>query len=243
MCGISGVLPLTDIPKEKLFKITEALLLGNRTRGGDATGIVNWEKSLPDQMDIYKSNTPANEFLTNINPDNTNGFILCHNRAQTRGDASDKENNHPMFGKKFVIVHNGMISMKKIDGYVYKGQCDTEDLLSYIETKGIEQAIPEIDGSACIALFNIEEKSFHLFKHNNPLYIACIPNVLFAFSSTKNSLEEVPKVLGMENIMNIFSPQLLKEMEEGDYIKIDLKTKQLESKKIAVPYKYQRWNK
>ncbi len=236
------MIPLTkDLPKATILEVMKHLLLENRTRGGDATGIASWDIE-KNQVLVCKQAEEAKDFITNLKEEHILGPTIGHNRAKTKGEPEDPENNHPMFGEKFCIVHNGMVhSMKNIDGYKYKGQCDTEVLLSYIEKFGLREAIPQIDGSAAVAIFSPEDKTFYLYRHTSPIALTYFPGKAFVFSSTEYPLKKVASILGAEKMWNLFSTQVMVDFDEGQFFSLHMETHQVTTDNIKVeskPYNY-----
>lgn len=140
-----------------------------------------------------------------------------------------------MFGEKYCIVHNGVVStMKNIEGYPYKGECDTEILLSYFEKFGIIDAIPQINGSASVAIFSPTDKNFYLYKHISPLYILYLPEMGLAFSSIEAPLKKLGSLLEMKKLWGLFIPQFITEMEEGQLFTFNVDTKEYKIENIKV---------
>lgn len=235
MCGISGVIPISkDITQEQIYKVMLHLLDGNESRGRDATGIATWDVAIP-KVHVYKQAEEATTFNKFLKQEHILGPTIGHNRAHTRGEPSDPENNHPMFGKKYCLVHNGMVhSMKNLPDYPYKGQCDTEVLLSYIETFGLKDAIPMIDGSAAIAIMDPLNKMFYLYKHTSPLVVTWFPNKAFVFSSIEYPLKKVSDILGIEKTWGIFSPCTTADFDEGQLFSINMETFEVHTEIIKV---------
>lgn len=248
ICGINGFIPLNkDISTDKILEITKWLLTELSSRGRDATGIAAWDLE-KNEILICKQADEAKDFIPNLTEEKIKaGYpewsgkidaIIGHNRAQTRGPSEDPENNHPMFGEKYCIVHNGMVhTMKELEGYTYKGKCDTEVLLSYFERFGIREAIPQIDGSAAVAIFSPEDKMFYLYKHTSPIVISFIPGYGLAFASTEAPLKKLGEILGVEKVYNIFNPQLMNDLDEGQLFSLNLETHAVSIETIKIEYK------
>ncbi len=235
MCGISGIVPLSkDISKTTILEIMKHLLLENRTRGGDATGLASWDME-KNKVTVYKQAEEAKDFIPNLKEEFIVGPTFGHNRAKTRGDPADPENNHPMYGEKFCLIHNGIVtSMKNLPEYKYKGQCDTEVLLSYIEQFGIRDGITKIDGSAALAIMSPENKTFYLYRHTSPLFLAYYPGKAFVFSSTEAPLKKVGVMLGVEKLWNLFSTQMTVDFDEGQFFSINVETHEVSVDNIKI---------
>ncbi len=238
MCGISGIIPIDKtISPEKILEVVNHLLTDNQSRGSDATGIASWDIE-HDKILVCKQAESAKDFITNLKTEHIFGPTIGHNRAKTRGDPSDPENNHPIFGQNYCIIHNGMVhSMANLEGYKYKGICDTEVLLSYIETFGVKGAIPKIDGSAALAIMSPGDKKFYLYKHTSPLSITYFPGKAFVFSSTEFPLKKVGDILGGEKKWGMFPTYSTIDFEEGQLLTIDLKTFAVTTEEITVEAK------
>jgi len=236
MCGIGGIIPLSkDITPEIILEVSKHLLLENKNRGTDASGLASWD-IVNNMIHIAKMADVAGEFVPKLTLEHIKGVTMIHCRAKTRGDPSNFQNNHPMFGEKFCIVHNGTVhSMKNIEGYPYKGECDTEVLLSYIETYGLKAAIPMIDGSAAIAVMSPEDKKFYLYRHTSPISITYFPEKAFVFSSIEYPLKKVAEILKVGKMWSMFPVQTSADFSEGQLFTIDLLTNDVTVETINVP--------
>lgn len=238
MCGISGFIPLSeDITNEKTLEIMKFLLMENVHRGRDSTGIASWNLK-ENKVLVCKQADEAKDFIPNLKVEHIWGPTIGHNRAKTRGEPEDCENNHPMFGDKFCLVHNGMVhTMKELTDYKYKGKCDTEVLLSYIERFGLKEAIPQIDGSAALAIFSPATKTFYLYKHTSPCVVALFPGKALAFSSTEEPLKKIANMLGVEKTWGLFSTQSIVDLEEGQLFSLNMDTHAVSVETIKVDIK------
>jgi glucosamine 6-phosphate synthetase-like amidotransferase/phosphosugar isomerase protein len=242
MCGIIGIIPLSNsVSKETTLDIVKFLLVENEHRGRDASGIATMNV-VDKKVLVCKQAEAAKEFITHLTTEHIWGPVIGHTRAKTRGEPEDPENNHPMFGTKYCMVHNGMVhSMKELPEYKLKGKCDTEVLLSYFETRGIKQAIPEIDGSAAVAIFSPLERMFYLYKHTSPISIAHFPGKAIVFSSTEAPLKKIGAMLGVEKTFGLFNNYQLVDVEEGQLITMNLATNEIALDMIKVEYKTGTW--
>ncbi len=211
------------------------LMVDNKWRGREATGVASFDLE-EEKIYVYKAHSDVDDFFEKgLKIEHIKGATLGHNRAPTKGSPENKDNNHPMFHKHWCLIHNGTVSNENIKDYPYKGICDTEVILSLIETHGIEAALPMIKGSAALAMFNKDTFDFILYKHSNPLNLLYIPDVLFAFSSQEKALKDIPKMLDMPKLWGIFEVGNLGEFEEGKFFRYNLKSKEIEFKTIEVP--------
>lgn len=245
MCGISGFIPINKgISKSKILEIVKFLLSELESRGRDATGIASWDIETTDKEKcilICKQAEEAKIFTTKLAEEHILGMTICHNRAKTQGDPEDKNNNHPIWGEKFCIIHNGVVSsMKELEDYKLKGKCDTEVLLAYLEKFGIKEAIPQISGSAAFAVFSPLDRNVYLYRHTSPLYVSYIPGQGIAFASTESPLKKIGDMLGAKKIFGLFSPQTIAEIDEGQLLTFNVDTNEMKVEEIKVEYSYSR---
>ncbi len=217
------------------------LLLENIHRGRDATGIATINIAEKTVL-VCKQADDAKEFVTHITEEHIWGPTIGHNRAKTQGEPEDPENNHPMYGTKYCMVHNGTVhSMKELPEYKLKGKCDTEVLLSYFETKGIKEAIPEIDGSAAVAILSPLEHMLYIYKHTSPVCMAYYPGKAIVFSSIEAPLKKIGEMLGSQKLFGLFENYHLIELDEGQLITFDLLTNEMHLDMVKIEYKQGAW--
>lgn len=192
-------------------------------RGDDATGIF-YTKG--DTYSIEKQPISSPEFITNILPKHINNLehthiALGHTRSPTQGDPKDNHNNHPLESENWIIIHNGGVTkMPRLVDYKYKGEVDSEILLSYIEKYGLKEGLPYVErGSAAVAVINKQDlNSVYLWREANPIIIACDTksNTLF-FASQKEFLER-----GLANKFLLFTSFQIRELPPNLLIKISI---------------------
>lgn len=92
--------------------------------------------------------------------------ILLHTRAATHGSPQLRVNNHPIFGDKYAIVHNGIVKTDK--KYDADGQTDTEQMLRAMEKHGITAGINRSSGQAAVIMLNLlNMNEIYFYKSNN----------------------------------------------------------------------------
>lgn len=136
MCGIAGYYCWGDArPPVGLLK---GLLLANMERGTNATGLAYLDK---DGAIVYqKSEGAARDFIKAIPPEDWETIAasprgLLHARATTKGSEKQNENNHPVVGLGWVVVHNGTIF-------------NDDDLWAYYTKRDGVARFAEVDSSA-----------------------------------------------------------------------------------------------
>ena len=119
MCGQLGIIFGTKRRRQKeidhLTDLFTDLLLLSEKRGPHATGIAWLNRD--GEHSLYKQPVTAQEFvddrkygrvISGVN--NKTTILMGHTRWQTRGDARNSLNNHPIKTKFTVGTHNGTIS-------------------------------------------------------------------------------------------------------------------------------------
>ncbi len=195
MCGIMGY--VGSPTKEQKYRFLTEGLLKLEVRGKDATGLFSRETALlkaPMEASEFLKDIRVKRFIKKVVSVGKSDVVFGHTRHWTSGEPSNNDNNHPIFTDKLVLIHNGMIDSKKVKGYKYKGQTDTEELLSFIdsssETKEEDQIIEGINnvsGSLSIAVYFKKTGNTYLYRHNNPMYVGKLGNSIL-FSSTADIL-------------------------------------------------------
>jgi asparagine synthetase B (glutamine-hydrolysing) len=188
MCGILGYIAHGDHrPNAKQFK---KALENCAVRGHDATGIYTPENG------ILKLNLEATKFIAKFDDDIDkalkSNILLAHCRATTKGIETDNKNNHPHESDNFILVHNGMISRsEKPKDYKFRSDCDSETILAYVETYGIEEGINKMNeyDNMSIALYEKATGLVYLFRNTNPAHIILDRKYKITyFASTKEIL-------------------------------------------------------
>ncbi len=195
MCGIMGYIG-KPTREQKYWFLTEGLSK-LEVRGRDATGIFSRETALmkaPISASEFLKEVHVKRFIKRVVSVDKTDVVFGHVRQWTSGDPSNNDNNHPIFTDKLVLIHNGMVNSKKVAGYKYKGQTDTEELLSFIDSSSeikeedqVIEGINNVSGSLSIAVYFRKSGNTYLYRHNNPLYVGKLGNSVL-FSSTAGIL-------------------------------------------------------
>jgi predicted glutamine amidotransferase len=221
MCGILGF--LTDKPNKENAKYFKKILYMSDSRGKEATGIFYTKD---DIFSIVKQPVSSPEFIKDIFPKHVKmienaKIALGHTRSPTQGSPKDNDNNHPIESENWILIHNGGVTkMPRLDGYKYKGEVDSEILISYIEKYGLKEGLPYVErGSAAVALIDKRDlNSVYLWREANPIILACDTksNTIF-FASQKEFLER-----GLANKFLLFTSFQIRELPANLLIKITI---------------------
>lgn len=228
MCGIGGFIKAEKVSNGFTLGVVQALVEGLEDRGRDATGVYTSE----GLGVVRKAPVPASEFKDY--PDRYGRVTLVHTRQATVGDPRDNHNNHPIVGPKYVMVHNGCCpSLKRVDGYKYLGEVDSEILLSYIETYGIKEGLKKFSGSAAIAFCEKSSpRKVYFWKWHSPLWLAWVNGYGCVFASTREILNNRVLRQRWVKYKGLFTWAYTYEMDEGDLITLDLDTMEFSQKTV-----------
>lgn len=193
MCGIIGIISEENVD----IGFFNKLLAATMDRGEDATGI--WSR----EVGVIKEGIHAIDFIHKYRKDYSvpTKMIIGHCRKSSGTTAVNNHNNHPFQDDRGILIHNGDVRrMDKIKEYTYKGFCDSEILLSYITTYGINRGLEMLDGNAAIAYIdksNLDE--LFMWRYNNPLYVALnVKTKTLVFASTDDIINDnLPSVYGL----------------------------------------------
>lgn len=237
MCAILGFIttkPHKDNAK-KLHDLYDALDI----RGRDACGIAiyrPWEKEAKKKFIISKKAIPVNRWLKEIFPYyikdiERSPLVVGHIRAQTQGTPKDPHNNHPVTGNKYLLTHNGSVTTTpRIEDYNYKGEVDTEIIVSYLEKKGFD-GLKDIHGVASIAFvdFIANPPILYLWSHNQTFYLGMKEiGQEYWWSSTDTGLD---KVSDTHNL--IFSNMRTAKFPEDRLLTLGFEEKELVFKSLG----------
>ena len=225
MCGIAGIISENDVD----INFFNNLLLSTMERGEDATGI--WT----EQTGVIKDGIRATAFIQKYKKDYSTktNIIIGHCRKSSGSKADNNNNNHPFEDTKGILIHNGSVDrMDKIEDYIYKGDCDSEVLLSHITTNGIPNGLKEVQGSAAVAYINNTNKSeIFLWRDTNPIVVAFnIKTKTIVFASTEEIIQNsLPSIFGL-----FTSPLwLFKKLPEYAVYKVGINLGKLYMNKVA----------
>lgn len=178
MCSLIGA----SSPKKLNEFDVKLLFLYGESRGGDACGYFDGDYILRNTVDAY-------EFAEDLEVD-TNYFI-GHTRKSSVGKNTTK-NAHPFDVIGIVGAHNGTINnhYKLSKKYGIKYDVDSELIFKLIKQIGLEQTLPQLQGSLALQWVEVETDIVYLYRYNNPLYIGKMDGGLY-WGSEKPYLEGI----------------------------------------------------
>lgn len=208
MCGIFGYAGRISKSKNHVaFRLLKNVAIASEVRGVDATGFsARWprDRVVADKMPLraeYFCN--ASFKFKNLIKAMPTTFI-GHTRLGTGSGRRINNNNHPFFGQRYHMVHNGIIpSWKTVaeDAQVkMSSETDSEIILRTIEkqiedNRDIQEAsewlLNNIWGNMAVALLDKRMPFIWIFRNENPCWIFEIPQPIFGdkvwfFASTKD---------------------------------------------------------
>ena len=226
MCGINAIFSKRDrITEEDLIRF-EFLFASTEERGTDAAGLC-WDNG--HEIRYYKGNLQATDLLRKIKEgniitkDTIGKWAFGHARWATDGTPDNNKNNHPVISrdKRVALVHNGILSMNRLENYKYKGEVDTEVLVSYIATNGIKEALKKVRGSAAIICFyddtynpEYSENRLYLWKHSSPA-VVCETDTAYFVGSTATLLASAVGTAGKKEMTHLTEHMLYELTAEG----------------------------
>jgi len=210
--------------------------------GKDATGF--W---FPN-TNIVKQPKKVSEFLPEVKEVFEEGIkeshiFIGHTRYATHGKPEFNYNNHPIESENWIVVHNGIVSsMRDINEYQYTTDTDTENILAYIETFGVEKGLEYCTSGAAIILVNKKEKNtlylwrtttadmaiaYDIDKEN--IYISSGPK--YFWSALKSEIKAVERLGGLFSVVE----RRIKIVEPvaRELWKVTYKNKKLQAEKVA----------
>lgn len=169
MCGIIGA-----IGKDIDLDIINDLFIATEPRGKQATGF--WSPA----TNTTKAPVGAEKFLEKekiqkkLKKAVASGLLLGHTRYATHGEPEFNYNNHPIESENWIVVHNGVVSIKDFDDYEYTSDTDTENIVAYIERFGLIEGLAKISSGASIILKKKDEDdSIYVWRTSTGDMLVC----------------------------------------------------------------------
>lgn len=212
MCGIAGFVFKPEVPQKKRKELVTKMGVQLQQRGIDATGV--YTNRGKNGWTVVKAPVPASKFKF---PNEYGDLVLVHCRAATIGSPQQNVNNHPLVGKKWVLIHNGIVYMSRLANWKYRGWVDSEILLSYLEVYGIKKGLSKVYGSAAVAFCKkIDPDVVYLWRWRNPLVVVSSPKIGVIWASTEDILRAAVNV-----------KEEVRELEVGELLAVDIKTREI----------------
>lgn len=232
MCGIGGFYRISDRPIEAWQIITMANNL--EYRGNDATGVALQDDE--GNIEVIKQPEPAWKFTATKgfrawladNLSESTRIAIIHTRKATKGNPHKNENNHPMFGGKGAVVHNGMIfnddglfeRNKELPCFKRSAETDSDAIRAVLDNwmssdersfdPGLIREMGILEGVAAIAAIHPKAPGkLLLLRDSNPLMIGATADMI-AFASDKHSIHTAlkPWVIRHGMPMQVHAPDI-----------------------------------
>lgn len=217
MCRVAAIIQPGDTKVSPVE--VKNLLLNMEYMGKDATGIafigdngIQFTKSPGKASDLVNDG-----FEDKIAPYVANSnIILLHTRAATHGKPENNNNNHPIFGNRYVLVHNGVVHLN--EKFKAVGETDSEQLLRSIEKYGFKPGIENSYGWASVIFADcIDKQSLYFYKtfssdlvfaedKRNILYLASTENIIKKSIESQAEYEIIKS--GKLYKMNVHNPKV-----------------------------------
>ena len=191
MCGIAGI-----IRSDLNFKVNEQtitdMLIDLERRGHDATGIC-W-KNKANNYYVLKSPATASDFVDlpeykkNIDEICKSTVILLHTRAASQGNPANNDNNHPLYNKEGIIIHNGIITVPA--ALPSLGATDSEQIMLYVQKHGWKEGLEKVDGWMAISYIDLASGDIFLYRELAPMSYFKYHSGALVFASTYSTLYE-----------------------------------------------------
>jgi len=164
------------------------LLLLSERRGPHATGVALLKSS--GEHLLFKRPLRASEFIKDqafrevlSGVDSRSTLLMGHTRWQTKGDASDNRNNHPIRAGEVVGTHNGDLAnadalfeqldlprFAEVDSEIIFRMADATMIDGRIDVKALKEQLVLCQGSMSAVLASkLDPKTIVIVKGNKPL--------------------------------------------------------------------------
>ena len=197
MCAIGGYISFGDkVPTHE--QITN-LLVAMQVRGKDATGFAF---HTDNGIEIRKLPLESSKFVLEKEWNSMEEMppvMILHTRAATQGPAAIPDNNHPLKGDGFALVHNGVIQNEAEFG-IPRTEVDSKAIVKAFENnaaKSLEERIKStteslFGGFANAVLLEDKPDTLILWRHTNPIVLGYdeVDDILY-FASTASILEKM----------------------------------------------------
>jgi len=212
MCGIAGIclgagIERTEADYEVIRTEFTSLLVNCQVRGRDAAGayVVNkdahvWYYKAPRTATEIASDKKYWALMDKIGPDTV--AVIGHTRAATTGSPKVNDNNHPIWDKPIIGVHNGVIYNHKELGRRYNkiAEVDSAAIMALLRANTTEKpltisdlqnCLPELEGPFAIAVADVRKPDcVYLARNKNPVHFTRNTKLGFvAFASTDTILK------------------------------------------------------
>ena len=217
MCGIAGF-SLSKNSRVNARKLSNALLCGIESRGGQASGYA-WQDGV--RSGVFKNNVTGSQLSLKGLPRDASTVIL-HTRYATHGSVQVMANNHPVMSpdSNIALVHNGVIYNhdRVREEFSFKlAEVDTSVIPAILQKFGVSR-LDMLDGDASIAWLDERENGtlrVGRFSHS-PLYVAQVSDGSLVFASTETILLAALKRVRLQvKYLSVVAEKVLYTVRQG----------------------------
>lgn len=173
MCGIIAVVN-NSLPVLDIRNYVKQGLQVDSLRGEDSTGVFviddkgdgTWFKKPIPGWDFVQM-VPAMRVVDTHMP----RFVVGHNRAATRGSATNPQHIHPVIHEDIMLVHNGTLnSTYSLNGENFGH--DSSAIAESFHTKGELETLELLQGSYALIWYNFRTSKLNFARNDErPLYL------------------------------------------------------------------------
>lgn len=202
MCGLFGVVVMTDKADRRHAAALRALAFFNKNRGTHSYGLWNNKQQVLKEAKNVMEHGQAHLNTMAKSMKAKGDWVMGHTRQATTGGITD-QNAHPFGGENggAILAHNGVVT---VDGYDEKDHAvDSARILIAAAKEGWEKAMSKTQGSC--GLIVTDESDIFLYRHSQTLSFARTSwGVLI--SSDLDHLKNLAFLFG-ESVWEYFTPK------------------------------------
>jgi hypothetical protein len=171
MCGLLGLISRQQGGFfSRDLDMLEWMSIINTIRGKDSTGFFTAYRN--KQAEVIKIGThPFNLFQCKEwgafrnSVTNRGKFVVCHNRAATRGKVST-ENAHPFVENNIILAHNGTLWNHSNLSKDKEVEVDSHAIAIALAEKPASEVLPTIDGAFALIWYNTETEKLYAARND-----------------------------------------------------------------------------
>jgi glucosamine 6-phosphate synthetase-like amidotransferase/phosphosugar isomerase protein len=214
MCHINVIINKKQKVTSKIVDVINTMTYASYKTNKDGDGAVLFNKDKTS----YVKNTKKNLYIGKFNA------IVSHQRFAT-GGTKDVLNAHPHIGKRFLLIHNGVMS-----SLGDRALCDTGHFLKELEEKigdkkdiyePLKEYLATISGTFSMFLWDNKYKKLYYFKEYSTNMVLVENDEWLVMSTSKENVEYANWVLGINDIPEDVKHEIIWEVSfDGTFTEI-----------------------